>query len=154
MTGLSLQLKDLVQKVVDEERVKGRFWNSDFVVLGRDIIESLNLNSSALKAIIQKGFDDLSQIFQHLLRTMVRLDRDNEQVADLLSSVWKVVTYFLDTTLDVNKTDIENAINKIKQDYESKKAGMNDFIEKYVSDYEIKDQKVKLHFERLKQEMS
>lgn len=124
----------------------------NYTVIGQDILETINLNSSAIKLVVQKGFEETTQIFRHLLRTMVKLDKENETVATLLSSIWRCVTYFLDTAIDVNMREIENAVNNIKKDYQLKKEGMNDFIEAYLKKYEVKDQKVKLHFERLKQE--
>jgi hypothetical protein len=51
---------------------------------------------------------------------MVKLNKENEQVASLLNSIWKVVTYFLDTTLDVNMKEIENSITSIKEEYHLK----------------------------------
>jgi len=51
---------------------------------------------------------------------MVKLNKDNENVASSLDSIWEVVTYFLDTSLEVNRKEVENAINNIKKEYQLK----------------------------------
>ena len=123
-----------------------------FIEIGTTIEETLFLNSSAVKVLVQKSFEDLSQIFRHLLRTMIKLDPDNSRVAIMLSQIWQCVTYFLDTTMDVNKNQIEEAINKIKTEYDKKKKSLNEFIQKCAKKYESDNEKFKLHMERLKQE--
>ena len=80
--------------------------------------ETLNLNSSAIKTQVQGTFSELSEIFRHLLRMMVKLDHDNEPVATMLNLIWKVVTYFVDVSIDVNQKEIEQWINEIKDQYD------------------------------------
>jgi len=152
LTGIKMQLKSLVTESIGQERIKSKLELTNHIVLGDDVIKNLHLNSSAVKASVQKSFEALSQIYRHLLRTMVKLDRENESVANVLTTVWKLITFFIDTILDVNKNDIEDAISKIEKDYSLKKQGMDDFMEAYVKKYETKDKQLRVHFERLKQE--
>ena len=83
---------------------------------------------------------------------MVKLDPDNSRVALMLSQIWQCVTYFLDTTMDVNKNQIEKAINEIKAKYDNKNKPLNEFIQKCAKKYELDNKKFKLHMEHLKQE--
>ncbi|CAI2363885.1 unnamed protein product [Moneuplotes crassus] len=137
--GIHMQLVTLVEKIVNQERSQ---------IFGKDILETINLNSSALKIEIQKAFTEVSQIFRHLLRSMVKLEPDNNVVVNSLNSIWEIVTYFLDTTLDVNTREVETAIQKIKDEYLQKKQSINDFELKNNK----KDEQIKIHLQRLKQE--
>lgn len=105
-----------------------------------------------MKLQAQKSFSELSEIFRHLLRMMVKLDHDNEIVATMLNLIWKVATYFIDITIDVNTKEIEKCINDIKDEYDKKKEGLNDIIHEFVKRNETHDQKIKLNLQRLKEE--
>lgn len=80
-------------------------------------METIHLKSSALKTVVKKAFDEVSQIFRHLVRSMVKLNKGFESVGSSLNSIWEVVTYFIDTSIDINKKEVEGAIENIKNEY-------------------------------------
>lgn len=49
-------------------------------------------------------------------------------------------------------SQIEEAINEIKVEYDNKKKSLNEFIQECAKKYELDNQKFKLHMQRLKQE--
>lgn len=82
----------------------------------------------------------------------MKLDHDNETVATILNLIWKVATYFVDISIDVNTKEIEKCINEIKDEYDKKKEGLNDIIHEFVKRNEAQDEKIKLSLQRLKEE--